>query len=102
MIAIIELILVGLLVFLLIKMTATQNRIREHKRMTLQQIKSKITSEYWMYFIVPVVFIVGAIATSFSIIDWRSEMRILLFSAFLLFVGLFIFTAAYLRMREEI
>lgn len=101
MIVFIELVLIGCLAFLLARLTNSHNQLMEHKQITPKQITDKIVSEYWVHFIAPLLFIGLALATSFNI-DWKTDLKIVLFSATMLFVGLYIFTSAYLRMRDEI
>lgn len=101
MIALIELSLIGFLSFLLVKLTDTHNQIMGDRKITPRQIALKVASEHWVYFVAPLLFIGIALATSFNI-DWKTDLKILLFSMSMLFIGLYIFTTAYLRMRDEI
>jgi hypothetical protein len=101
MIVLIELVLIGCLSLLLMGLSDTHNRIMAHRKITTRQIADKISGGYWVHFLAPLLFIGLALATSLNI-DWKTDLNILLFSVTMLFIGLSIFTSAYLRMREEI
>jgi hypothetical protein len=102
MLALIEFIVVGLIFFGLLKLSYVGKENKNHKKITLKQIIKKITSEFWVYYIFPLVLIILALNIAYNIENWHAEMKGILLSSLMLFCSFFIFTATYLRMRDAI
>lgn len=99
MIAMIEFVLIGFIFAAMLK--ATNPEIPE-KKIVLNQIVRKIINEFWLYFLYPVTIIILALAISYNVQDWAAELRSIVVSSIMLFIGFLMVTAVYLRMREKI
>jgi hypothetical protein len=102
MIALIEFIVVGLIFFGLIKLSYAGKETSNDRKITLKQIIKKTIGEFWVYYIIPLGLIILALNIAYNIENWHAEMKGILLSAFMLFCGFFIATAAYLRMKDAI
>lgn len=99
MIALIEFVVVGFLFFLMVKLS---NPETPEKQISRSQLIRKIASKFWVYFLFPATLVILALNISYNIQDWNSEIKAIIFSSIMLFCGFFIFTAMFMRMRDNI
>jgi hypothetical protein len=102
MLALIEFIVVGLLFFGLLKLSYVGKENKNDRKITLRQIAKKIVSEFWVYYLFPLILLILALIIAYNIESWHAEMKGVLLSALMLFCSFFIFTAAFLRMKDSI
>lgn len=102
MLALIEFIVVGFIFFGLMKLSYAGKENKNERKITPRQIIKKIVSEFWVYYIFPLILVILALNIAYNIENWHAEMKGVLLSALMLFCSFFIFTATYLRMRDAI
>ena len=102
MVALIEFLTVGLIFFLLLKLPKNEKEAGLQRRITFKQAFRKIVSEFWIYYVIPTVLVILALNIAYNIDYWRAEMKGILLSSLMLFCAFFIYTATYIRMKDDI
>lgn len=99
MVALVEFFIVGMIFLLMVLLSKPEMEAKDHNLLVLVK---RIVGRYWMYFIYPVAIILLALSISYNIQDWQDEMKAIFVSSIMLFIGFFLMTAMFLRLREKI
>jgi hypothetical protein len=100
MVALIEFTVVGI-VFLLMIFLSNSEKITDRRKKSIIQ-RLKIIGQYWKFYLISFGLIVLAFNIAYPIKAWKIEIQALLLSAVMMFIGFFIFTATFLRMKNKI